>query len=119
MAETRCEEGGQEILPIIIRVARAERLDLRFIMCKSNALLRAYVDGNLVAERASADELEVAVPTLDPGLHLLYWSFQNAGAEWQTLTEVVSSGTVRFRHRKTSDGNDPVNRGFLYVEVSA
>jgi hypothetical protein len=73
----------------------------------------------LLADEKGKSKMSLILPKLPPGRHLLYWGFQQSGFEWQTRAELLVNGVCRFRHRKAHDSNDPVNRGFLVLEVVA
>lgn len=120
---TRCEEGGLEIPAAVVLYRQEDTVDFLFLMCRTNARIRVFLTRNLSQREVLVDEtgrdmISIMIPPLGPGRHLLFWSFQGAGEDWQTRTELAVNGVTRFRHRKSSAGNDPVNRGFLFLEVA-
>src|SRR5262249_52931136 len=90
-------------------------------LCKTTAQIRVYLtsDGQLGKALATAEGgNKVEIPlSLPVGRQLLHWGFQGASLQWRTLAELHVNGVCRFRHRKSSEGNDPVNRGFVVIEV--
>lgn len=118
LSSTRCEEGGPELLPPAIAVARDHPVDLSVVVCSANARVRVHVDNDLRVDETGASEVVFRLPPLDPGWHLLFWSVQTNSPTWQTRDEVAVNGVVVFRRRKRDDGTNPVNAGFLYVQVA-
>jgi len=45
------------------------------------------------------------------------WSHITPSAVWKTRAELSSGGTTLFRRRKSSDGSNPMNGGFVFFEV--
>jgi hypothetical protein len=123
VSQTRCEQGGLEIPAAAVLYRQEDLVDFSFLMCKTNARIRVFLARNLtqrevLVDETGGDQIGIMIPQLGPGRHLLFWSFQGAGEEWQTRAELAVNGVTRFRHRKSSDGDDPVNRGFLFLEVA-
>lgn len=121
--QTRCEQGGPEIPAAIVRFRPADAVDFLFFMCRTNARIRVFLTRNLseprelLLDETGRDFVSIMLPPLAPGRHLLFWSFLGAGENWQTRAELAVNGMTRFRHRKSSASDDPVNRGFLFLEV--
>lgn len=121
--QTRCEQGGPEIPAAAVLFRPADLVELSFFMCRTNARIRVFLTRNLsqprelLVDETGLDFISILLPPLAPGRHLLFWSFLGAGEEWQTRAELAVNGVTRFRHRKSSASDDPVNRGFLFLEV--
>lgn len=121
--QTRCEQGGPEIPAAIVLLRPSDVVDFSFFMCRTNARIRVFLtrhlspDRELLVDETGRDVISILLPPLAPGRHLLFWSFLGAGEDWQTRAELAVNGLTRFRHRKSSASDDPVNRGFLFLEV--
>jgi hypothetical protein len=121
--QTRCEQGGPEIPAAIVPFRPADVVELLFFMCRTNARIRIFLTRQLseprelLVDETGRDFVSIILPPLAPGRHLLFWSFLGAGENWQTRAELAVNGVTRFRHRKSSASDDPVNRGFLFLEV--
>jgi hypothetical protein len=123
-SETPCERGGPEIGATVVNLGSGDTAVFNYLMCRSTAKVQVYlvlheVQRQLLADEPGKDRISITLPKLPPGRHLLYWGFQRAGFDWQTRAELLVNGICRFRHRKSSDGNDPVNRGFIVLDVIA
>jgi hypothetical protein len=116
-ASTRCEQG-QEMLPFAIGVPAFTQVDLQILICQSVARVRVWLDDVLQLDEVGIDGVSYRSPRLAPGTHLLFWSVLPATATWQTRDEVSVSGAVRFRRKKSSSGNNPINAGFIHLEVA-
>lgn len=121
--QTRCEQGGPEIPAAIVLFRPTDTVEFLFFLCRTNARIRVFLTRHLAQPRellvdeAGRDFISILLPPLAPGRHLLFWSFLGAGEDWQTRAELAVNDVTRFRHRKSSASDDPVNRGFLLLEV--
>lgn len=115
-ADSRCDEG-QEFTPFSIAVARSAVVDLDIQVCRTLGRVRVWLDEVLQLDETGADGVGYRVPPVGPGPHLLFWSIQPADTDWRTRDELRVDGVVRFRRKKASDGNNPVNAGFIFLEV--
>lgn len=119
--KTRCQGRGKEITQPIIPMKEGDRARFLYVICKTPAAVRITLDDELLVDQQTPppDEIDLELPAqlLGRGVHVLLWSFLGAGPEWQTLAELSVKDVVRFRHFKSHKGNDPVNRGFLLLEV--
>lgn len=123
-AATRCQQGGPEMAAAGVTLSSGDTATFDYYICMSPARVQVQlvlhdVQRQPLADEKGKDRIHLVLPKLPPGRHLLYWGFQQAGFEWQTRAELLINGICRFRHRKTNDGNDPVNRGFLVLDVIA
>lgn len=122
-AKTRCEEGGDEVLAYEIPVRINSRLEFTAFICKAEARIRVWIEEmpagqpELLTDETGKDEISLHIPQLGAGRHLLRWTVLTPSRGWQTRTELAVDGTVRFRRRKTADGDNPVNMGFVVLEV--
>jgi hypothetical protein len=119
---TPCERGGSEMREAVIRFRHGDDAEFHYFICKTTARTRIFLvlhqtQSQLLVDEQSKNEIKLVLPPLPPGRHLLYWGFQGAGLRWQSRAELLVDGICRFRHRKSSEGDDPVNRGFLLLEV--
>lgn len=114
---TRCEDGGPELLPILIQIRPADVVTYRLWICKANARVLAFIDHQLLIDETSLDEVSITLPELALGDHLLYWNVLAVGEEWQKRAEVLVDDIVRFRLRKSSEGNNPTGTGFAFLRV--
>lgn len=123
--KTPCEEGGDELLPWSISVATTSSIDAVVRVCSANARVRIWLQPDpfgpavLIADETGTSEVPVRLPVLEAGRYQLFWSIQTPAEKWQTRTDVVVDTVTRFRRRKTSDGNNPVNMGALALVVQA
>ena len=121
--ETLCQQGGPEITAATVAFSTEDEIAFRYMVCKSTPKIQVHlvlheVERQLLADEEGRGRVNLRLPKLPPGRHLLYWGFQESGFEWETRAELLVNGTCRFRHRKSHSGNDPVNRGFLVLDVS-
>jgi hypothetical protein len=120
-APTRCDEGGQEFIPLFITAKQSERVVLTITLCKSAFLVHVFYDGEKILEANSddppKDEVAVTLPKKAPGTYALNWGYQPAGQPWQVRSEVTVDGAVRLRQRKSSESEHPIPHSFVYVEV--
>jgi hypothetical protein len=116
-AATRCELGGPEILPVVVRVPRDAVVDFVLFICLAAARVQVFLDRDLIAEADGQDEVPVRLPQMTVGSHSLMWSHITPSAVWKTRAELASGGATLFRRRKSSDGNNPMNGGFVFLEV--
>jgi hypothetical protein len=114
---TRCEEG-QEMLPFAIGVPAFAQVDLEILICQTVARVRVWLDDVLQLDEVGIDGVNYRSPRLAPGTHLLFWSVLPASVPWRTRDEVTVSGAVRFRRKKSSSGSNPINAGFIHLEVA-
>jgi hypothetical protein len=122
--ETLCQQGGPEITATAVTLGFGDTATFDYYMCESTARVQVYlvlheVQRQLLADEQGKNKLSLMLPKLPPGRHLLYWGFQQVGFEWQTRAELLVNSVCRFRHRKSHNSADPVNRGFLVLEVVA
>ena len=120
--DTPCDGGGAELTPTSIVLEASDETFFSFLMCKSTARVQVSLvlheaERQLLADERGKEKVSLRIPRLPVGRHLLYWRFQEAGFEWRTRAEVSVNGTCRFRHRKTSDGSEPTNTGFIVLDV--
>ncbi len=118
------EDDRPEIISTAIYLRVGDQAEFSYRTSSSNSLASVYLvvnDGprQQLAESKGVNEVNVVLPPLPVGRHLLYWGFQGAALIWRTNAELSVGGVCRFRHRKSSDSKDPVNRGFLLLEVLA
>ncbi len=120
-----CEEGGDELLPWSISVATASAVDVVVRVCFANARVRVWLQpesfgqATLIADETGKSEVPVRLPSLAQGRYQLFWSVQTPSQKWQTRTDVLVDAVTRFRRRKSSDGNNPVNMGILSLTVQS
>lgn len=116
--QTRCEEGGQELLPGFLTVGQDDSLEFRLILCRTPAQVALFVDDKLRIDQVVQDEVAFRVPPLLPGRHHVNWSFFPTAADWQSRAEFAVNGAVVFRLRKSAkDSSFPLPGGFLFLEV--
>jgi hypothetical protein len=116
-APTRCE-AGDELLPFQISLPRGTPVDLEILICSTVARVRVWLGDVLQLDETGIDGVHYRAPVLDPGRHLLFWSVFPATEDWKTRDEIRVGGIVRFRRKKSSDGNNPIQAGFVTLEVS-
>jgi hypothetical protein len=116
---TRCDQGGQEIIVGVVPVQAGDLVKLHLILCRAAFRVAIFVDGDRLVDQNANDELEFLVPSLAPGFHNLHWAYLPAGADWQVRSEVSVKDTVRFRQRKGSVSDLPVQQTFLTLQVLA
>jgi hypothetical protein len=122
--KTRCEQGGDEILPFEVGMKTGDSVAFTLFVCKANARTRVWIEQmptggpKLLADESGKSEIAFQLPTLPIGRFLLRWSVLTPSADWQTRTELAVNDTVRFRRRKTASGDNPVNMGVLVLEVA-
>ena len=114
---TRCAQGGQEIIVGVVPVQVGDLVKLQLVLCRAAFRVAIFVDADRLVDQNANDELEFLVPPLAPGFHNLHWAYLPAGANWQTRSEVSVNGTVRFRQRKNSGSDLPVQQTFLTLQV--
>ena len=117
VAITRCEEG-QEMLPFAIGVPAFAQIDLEILICQSVARVRVWLDTVVQIDEIGIDGVRYRSPRLAPGTHLLFWSVLPATPSWRTRDEVSVQGAARFRRKKSSSGSNPINAGFIQLEVA-
>jgi hypothetical protein len=123
VAPTPCESGGPELLPIEIRVLQQEVLTFTVHVCRANASVRATLQAIPNGVPQSLFETNgqlvssATFPALPPGRYSLFWSILTPATSWQTRADLSVNGTTRFLRRKSDTGNNPVNMGFLIIEV--
>ena len=121
---TRCEEGGDEVLAYEIPVPANGRVEFTTFICNARARLRVWIEEmpagepTLLADQDGKDEIALQIPRLSVGRFMLRWTVLTPARDWQTRTELSVDGTVRFRRRKAAQGDNPVNMGFVVLEVS-
>jgi hypothetical protein len=124
--KTRCEEGGDEIVPVLLRVSKDDRLDWTMFVCKANAdvrLFRRELPGtahDIVLHDSGQDELTARLDPLPPGDYLFRWVALAPVDEWQTRTELkINTKTTIFRLRQIATADKPMSgTGFVLVQVS-
>ena len=122
-APTPCEQGGSELLPIEVRLLSTDVATFTIRACRTNAQvtasLQAVPGGTAQTIFTTTGQLTsgAVLPALPKGRYALFWSILVAATPWQTRADLDVNGTTRFLRRKTSDGNNPVNMGFLMIEV--
>lgn len=123
--KTPCDDGGDELLPWSISVSTTAVVDVVVRVCFANARARVWLQPDpfgqalLLADETGKSEIPVRLPELAAGRYQLFWSIQTPAEKWQTRTDVVVDTVTRFRRRKSSDGNNPVNMGTLALAVQA
>jgi hypothetical protein len=117
-ATTRCQDGGPELLPVQVAASTGSVIDFVVMVCKANARVQIHLGNQLLADQTGTSEVPLRLPPLGPGFHLLFWSVITNSPEWQTRDEVSVNGVTVFRRRKNSRGANPVNAGFLFIQVS-
>src|SRR5258708_39531410 len=122
---TPCEEGGAELLLWSISVATTSAVDVVVRVCFANARVRIWLQSNpfgqalWLADETATSEVPFRPPALTVGRYQLFWSIQTPAEKWQTRTDVLVDRVTRFRRRKSSDGNNPVNMGTVSLTVQA
>ena len=124
--KTRCEQGGDEIVPIQFRVSTEDRLDWVMYVCKANAevrLFRRAISGtteDILLHDRGQDELRLRLDPLVPGEYVFRWVALAPAKEWQTRTEIiVHDATTAFRLRRSATADKPASGfGFVIVQVS-
>ena len=124
--KTRCDEGGDEIVPIQFRVSSTDRLEWVMYICKANAnvrLFRRVIAGtteDLLLHDSGQDELRLRLDPLVPGEYVFRWVALAPANEWQTRTEIIVNGaTTVFRLRRSATAGKPASGfGFVMVQVS-
>ena len=117
-AETPCEAGGNEILPLRISAAADKSVLFRLYMCKAAANLRLWVDDDLRVDQDVSDETEVLLSPLDVGKHRLRWAIFTSGGQWQSRSEIDVDGVTLFRHRKSDESDNPTNHFLVLIDVA-
>jgi hypothetical protein len=115
-APSVCDEG-QELLPFSISVVQGDSVDLEIRVCRSIARIRVWLDSVLQLDETEVEGLHYRTPALATGSHLLFWSVFPATADWKTKDEVSVRDIVRFRRKKSSDGDNPIQAGFISLLV--
>ncbi len=123
---TRCDEGGDEIVPMQFTVSSADRLDWLMYICKANAnvrLFRRAIAGtteDLLLHDSGQDELRLRLDPLVPGEYVFRWVALAPAKVWQTRTEIiVNDATTAFRLRRSATADKPASGfGFVIVQVS-
>ena len=125
IVKTECEKGGDEILPVIIRVSKDDSLEWTQFVCKANADVRLFrrrlpdSAQDLLLHDSGKSKLSLRLDPLTPGDYLFRWIALSPSADWQMRTELKSNGTTLFRLRATATANKPMSgMGFVIVEVS-
>lgn len=122
-AQTRCEQGGDEIKALVVRYRRSAIAEFHFFLCRTNAQILVFVEaetGELrkLVDQSGIDEVHPVLPRLKPGFYTLTWHFMGAGPDWQTRAELTVDGVTRFLLRKDKNTSKfPFERGFLFLEV--
>ena len=120
---TPCDDGGPELLPLEIRLRQKDTGTFTIRVCSANAAvqasLQAIPNGTPQSLMAASGQAIVSatLPSLPPGRYALFWSILTASTPWQTRADFVVGTTTRFLRRKADTGNNPVNMGFLLIEV--
>jgi hypothetical protein len=115
---TRCDQGGQEVIVGVVPVEPGALVKLHLMLCRAAFRVTIFLDGELKLDQSPVvDELEFLLPLLSPGFHNLHWAYLAAGASWQTRSELSVNGAVRFRQRKSSESNIPINQTFITLQV--
>jgi len=117
-AATRCDLGGDEILPVVMRVTTTSVVEFVLFVCLAPARVQIFLDTARIAEADGQDEVRLRLPPMLPGAHSLMWSHITPSPTWKTRAEIAADGVTLFRRRKSSDGNNPTNSGFAFFEVS-
>lgn len=122
---TRCDQGGDELVPVVIETSQGDAIDWTMLVCKANADVRLMrrtlpsTQEDLLLHQQGTDELAVVLGPLPVGRHLFRWLALAPAGDWQTLTEIVVNETTVFRLRRTSSGTNPLSAtGFVIVGVS-
>jgi hypothetical protein len=122
-APTPCEQGGPEVLPLEVRVLSADVSTFTIRVCRTNAQVTASIQpiagGPAQTLFSTTGQLtsSAILPALPKGRYALFWSILVAATPWQTRADLDVNRTIRFLRRKTDAGNNPVNMGFLLIEV--
>lgn len=116
-APTRCDQGGPEILPVVARISAGATVEFALQLCLASADVQVFLDTTRIADAHGQDEVRLRLPSMTSGVHSLTWSHITPSATWKTLAEVTANGVAIFRRRKSSGGSNPVNHGFLIMEV--
>jgi hypothetical protein len=116
--QTPCTQGGPELLPGAISAAASAAIDLDVLLCNGAGDVRIDIDGTQVVGQPNTQHVKFRLPPLNPGSHVLLWSVQTNAPNWQTRDEVSVNDVTVFRRRKRNDGTNPVNLGFLFIQVS-
>ena len=114
---TRCDLGGDEILPVLIRVEATVVVDFVLLICLAAARVQVFLDTERIAEADGQDEVRLRLPPMSPGVHSLMWSHLTPSPTWKTRAEIAANTVTLFRRRKSSDGSNPTNSGFALLEV--
>lgn len=126
VSKTRCQEGGDEVVPVVLRVSKDDRVDWVMFVCKANADVRLFrrrlpeTAHDLLLHETGNDRLTLRLDPLPPGDYLFRWIAIAPAAEWQTRTElVVNEHTTPFRLRQTTTAATPASgMGFVIVQVA-
>jgi len=115
---TRCDEGGGEMVFGIISLHQGEPVDLNLVLCLSAFDLRVFLDDKVLFAQVVQNGINLTLPPLAPGLHSLTWTFIAASKPWKVRNEVLVSGLVRFRMRKSDPGSTMASNNLaLLLEV--
>jgi hypothetical protein len=95
--ETLCQQGGPEIPATVVTCLQGDVAAFNYYVCKSTARVRVHlalheVQRQLLADEKGKNKINLILPKLPPGRHLLYWGFQQAGFQWQTRAELLING---------------------------
>lgn len=121
-APTPCEQGG-ELTPLEVRLQHTDVATFTILVCRTNAQVTASIQpvsgGQAQTLFSTTGQLtsRATLPSLPPGRYVLFWSILITATPWQTRADLDVGGTTRFLRRKTDAGNNPVNMGFLGIEV--
>lgn len=116
-SQTPCDGGGPELLPVTIRVRPNAVIDFVMHVCLAAARVQIFLDRGPLGEADGQDEFRLRLPPLPTGVHSLSWSHLTPSPTWKTRTEVSVDQVVKFRTRNASEEANPVNSGFLIIEV--
>ena len=116
--QTPCSQGGPELLPAGIAATTTSALVLDVMICNGSGDVRVDIDKQQVFTQQNTQHATCPLPALTPGAHVLVWSVQTNAPNWQTRDEVTLNGNTVFRRRKSAAGSNPVNMGFLFIQVS-
>ncbi len=124
--KTRCEQGGDEVVPVVVQVSKEDRVDWVMSVCKADADVRLFrrrlpdSAQDLLLHDEGQDQLAVRLDPLPPGDYLFRWIALAPAAEWQTRTElVINQKRTAFRLRQIATADKPASgTGFVIVQVA-
>lgn len=113
---TRCQ--GMEIDVGIVGLHQGEPVNLRLILCRAPFRVRVHLDGKVIFDHLPVmDQVDVLLPPLGPGFHLLTWGTLAASTTWGTRSEVQVNGLTRFALNKSSSSGIPSNNLAVVLQV--